>query len=195
MKRVGAVLLASGLGRRFGSNKLLTAVEGVSLYRRAMTALAGAGLDRLAVCSPYQEILEAGEALGFLPLYNPDGAEGISASIRLGVSRMEDMDGVLFSVCDQPFLTTESIIYLRKSFEESENAICALAWQGQRGNPVIFPADLFGELAALTGDTGGGAVVKGHPDRLVLVEAADPRELSDVDTPADLPPGAGISSG
>ena len=72
MKRIGAVLLASGLGRRFGSNKLLAAVEGVPLYRRAMTALAGAGLDRLAVCSPYPEVLEAGEELGFLPLYNPE---------------------------------------------------------------------------------------------------------------------------
>lgn len=186
MKRVGAVLLASGLGRRFGSNKLLTAVEGVPLYRRAMTTLAGAGLDRLAVCSPYPEVLEAGEALGFLPLYNPHGAEGISASIRLGVSRMGDMDGVLFSVCDQPFLTTNSIIRLKKAFEESENAICALSWNGQRGNPVLFPADLLDELAALTGDTGGGAVAKRHQDRLVLVEVVSPNELADVDRPEDL---------
>lgn len=187
MKRIGAVLLASGLGRRFGSNKLLTAVEGVPLYRRAMTALAGAGLDRLAVCSPYREVLEAGEALGFLPLYNPDGAQGISASIRLGLSRMEGMDGVLFAVCDQPFLTTKSIINLKNAFEESENAICALAWRGQRGNPVLFPNHLLGELAALRGDTGGSAVVKRHPGRLVLVEAAGPEELADVDRPADLP--------
>ena len=186
MKRVGAVLLASGLGRRFGSNKLLRLVEGVPLYRRAMTALAGAGLDRLAVCSPYQEVLEAGEELGFLPLYNPNGAEGISASIRLGVSRMWDMDGVLFSVCDQPFLTTKSIIRLKDTFEESKDAICALSWGGKRGNPVLFPADLLGELDALTGDTGGGAVVKRHPDRLVLVEAFSPKELSDVDKPEDL---------
>lgn len=192
MKRIGAVLLASGLGRRFGSNKLLTAVEGVPLYRRAMTALAGAGLDRLAVCSPYPEVLEAGEELGFLPLYNPDGAEGISASIRLGVSRMRDMDGVLFSVCDQPFLTTESIIKLVKFFQESEKAICALSWGGKRGNPVLFPADLLDELAALTGDTGGGAVVKRHPQRLVLVEALSPRELADVDTRDDLPGGPGF---
>ena len=71
MKRVGAVLLASGLGRRFGSNKLLRLVEGVPLYRRAMTTLAGAGLDRLAVCSPYQEVLEAGEELGFLQKGSP----------------------------------------------------------------------------------------------------------------------------
>ena len=186
MKRVGAILMASGLGRRFGSNKLLRSVEGVPLYRRAMTALTGAELDRLVVCSPYPEVLSAGEELGFLPLYNPDGAEGISASIRLGVSRMRDMDGVLFCVCDQPFLTTDSIIRLKNTFERSENAICALSWGGKRGNPVLFPNHLMDELAALTGDTGGGAVVKRHPDRLVLVEAFSPKELEDVDRPEDL---------
>ena len=97
------------------------------------------------------------------------------------------MDGVLFSVCDQPFLTTESIIKLKNTFTCSDNAICALAWRGNRGNPVLFPADLLDELAALTGDTGGGAVVKRHLDRLVLVEAFSPKELDDVDNPEDLP--------
>lgn len=186
--KIGAVLLASGLSRRFGSNKLFTAVEGVPLYRRAMTALAGAGFDRLAVCSPYREVLSAGEALGFLPLYNPDYAEGIAASVRLGVGQMAGLDGALFSVCDQPFLTTQSIHKLKNAFLESEHAICALSWGGSRGNPVLFPADLFGELAALTGDKGGGVVIRRHPSRLVLVEALSPRELADVDTPADLAP-------
>ena len=75
------------------------------------------------------------------------------------------MDGALFSVCDQPWLTTESIIRLKNAFLESKTALCALSWRGVRGNPVIFPRDLFGELAALTGDTGGGAVIRAHPDR------------------------------
>ena len=184
--KVGGVLLASGAGTRFGGNKLLVPVDGVPLYRRAMAALVGAGLDRLAVCSPYPEILAAGENSGFLPLRNENAAEGISASVKLGLSAMEDLDGVLFAVCDQPYLTTNSIIKMINSFQESKNAICALSWESQRGNPVIFPRDLFGELAALTGDTGGGAVLRRHPDRLRLVEAASPRELLDVDTPEDL---------
>ena len=96
--KVGGVLLASGQARRFGANKLLVPVEGVPLCRRAMAALAGAGLDRLAVCSPYPEILAAGENSGFLPLRNDHAAEGISASVRLGLSAMEDLDGVLFAV-------------------------------------------------------------------------------------------------
>lgn len=184
--KVGGVLLASGAGTRFGGNKLLVPVDGVPLYRRAMAVLAGAGLDRLAVCSACEEVLSAGAEYGFLPLYNPGAAEGVSASIRLGLEHMADMDGALFSVCDQPWLTTESIIKLKNAFLESKATLCALSWRGVRGNPVIFPRDLFGELAALTGDNGGGAVIRAHPDRLALVEASSPRELADVDTPADL---------
>lgn len=185
--KIGGVLLASGAGRRFGGNKLLVPVEGVPLYRRAMAALSPAGFDRLAVCSAYPEILADGEKSGFLPLHNAGASEGISASIRLGLSAMEGMDGVLFAVCDQPFLTTESIVKLIDAFEESKTAICALSWRGQRGNPVLFPADLFGELSALTRDTGGGAVIRRHPDRLRLVESFSPKELEDVDNPDDVP--------
>ena len=150
-----------------------------------MAALAPAEFDRAVVCSPYPQILAAGERFGFLPLYNGGAAEGISASIRLGLARMSDLDGVLFAVCDQPWLTTKSIIRLKKSFLESPDAIYALSWQGRRGNPVVFPADLFGELAALTGDTGGGAVIR-RPERLRLVEAFSPNELLDVDNPEAL---------
>ena len=64
---VGCVLMASGAGRRFGSNKLLSAVEGVPLHRRAMAALAPAGFGRLVVCSPYPEVLSAGAEYGFRP--------------------------------------------------------------------------------------------------------------------------------
>ena len=51
---------------------------------------------------------------------------------------------------------------------------------------MVFPADLFGELAALTGDTGGGAVIRRHPERLRLVKAFSPNELLDVDNPEAL---------
>lgn len=184
--QIGCVLLASGFGRRFGSNKLLSLAGGVPLYRRALERLIPLPLARVAVTSQYPQVLDYARALGFLPLENPGAEEGISAGIRLGLSAMEGLDGVLFTVCDQPWLTTNSIVSLLNCFSKSKNAICALAWQGRRGNPVVFPADLFAELAALTGDTGGGAVIRRHPDRLLLVEAASPKELDDVDTPADL---------
>ena len=186
--RLGAVLLASGAGRRFGGNKLLAPVEGTPLIQRALEAVPAALFCRAAVCSPYPEVLALAGERGFLPLYNHRAREGISTSIRLGLSALGDMDGVLFAVCDQPYLAANSVIRILDAFRKSPASICALAWAGVRGNPVLFPAELFPALSALTGDTGGGAVVKAHRDRLLLVEAGSPAELRDVDTPADLPP-------
>ena len=51
---------------------------------------------------------------------------------------------------------------------------------------MVFPRALYPELLALTGDTGGSAVLRRHPERLRLVEAASPGELEDVDRPEDL---------
>ena len=124
---VGCVLMASGAGRRFGSNKLLSAVEGVPLHRRAMAALAPAGFGRLVVCSPYPEVLSAGAEYGFRPLDNPGAGEGIAASIRLGVAAMDGMDGALFAVCDQPWLTTESVRRLLDARELEFHEIAAVS--------------------------------------------------------------------
>lgn len=99
---------------------------------------------------------------------------------------MEGMEGVLFAVSDQPWLTPESVARLLSAFRAHPGRICALAAEGRRGNPAVFPADCFPDLLALTGDAGGGQIIRRHPERLLLVEACHPRELSDVDRPEDL---------
>jgi molybdenum cofactor cytidylyltransferase len=53
---------------------------------------------------------------------------------------------------------------------------------GRRGNPALFPADLLPSLAALSGERGGRAILDAVPDRIVLVETADPAVVTDVDT-------------
>lgn len=184
--RVGAVLMASGFSRRFGTNKLLEPVDGIPMIQRAMAAVPARLFQRALVVSACTEILTLAQTEGYLPLPNPGAAEGQSASIRLGLSELLDMDGVLFSVCDQPWLRRESVERLLDRFSASPGCICALSWQGKRGNPVIFPAALFPELLVLTGDRGGGRVIQAHPERLRLVEAEDGRELRDVDTPESL---------
>ncbi len=180
---IGCVLLASGFSRRYGSNKLLSLRDGRPLYQHAFAALPAPRFTRAVVTSQYDEILAYGAAQGYTPLSNPDAAEGIAAGLRLGLTALQDLDGVLFAVCDQPNLTTESISNLIKSFQQSPARIHALSFQGRRGNPVLFPRPLYPELLALTGDTGGSAVLKRHPDLLTLVEAASPAELEDVDRP------------
>ena len=184
--RLGCVLLASGFARRFGENKLLRAVEGKTLVERTFGALPPEDFHRAVVTSRYPEILGMAMEYGYLALENREADEGIAAGVRLGLSALEDCDGALFAVCDQPWLTRESVGRLVAAFRAQPERIAALSWREERGNPAIFPADLFSELLELHGDRGGGAVLRRHPDRILLVEAGDGRELRDVDQPGDL---------
>ena len=57
-------------------------------------------------------------------------------------------------------------------------------YRGVQGNPVLFGNEVFSELAALTGDSGGKAVVQAHPDRVERVPFDLPMP-ADLDTPED----------
>ena len=179
--KISAVLLAAGLSRRYGSNKLLAEVDGLPLYRRAFAALPSSLFAQAAVVSCYDEILAAAGAAGYLPIRNPDPAAGQSGSLRLGLAALDAPDAVLFSVCDQPRLTRESVAGLIAAHRADPEYITVLSWRGRRGNPVIFPARWFSALMALTGDVGGGAVLRAHPEALRLWEGCSPAELDDMD--------------
>lgn len=182
---LGGLLLAAGLGRRFGGNKLLHQVEGVSLIQRTFAAVPANLFTRGVLVSSYPEILKQGIQAGYHSIENPFPEQGQSLSVVLGLSALEDLDGVLFAVCDQPWLTRDSVEGLIQAFIKSPDAIVALSHQGRRGNPVIFPRALFPALLSLEGDQGGRAVIQKNLHRLLLVEVAE-EELQDVDLVGDL---------
>lgn len=184
--KLGAVLMASGRARRFGENKLLHPVDSVPMIERAMNALPPELFAKAAVVSGCQPILRMAGERGYWAVENLAPEQGQSLTVRLGTSALEDMDGLLFAVCDQPWLRRESVGRLLTAFVCEPDKICALAWNGRKGNPVIFPQALFPELLAVTGDRGGGTVIKNHPQLLRLVDAGSPEELLDIDSPADL---------
>ena len=119
--------MASGFGARFGGNKLLQEVDGVPMIRKTFAALPAALFDRAVVVSSYPEILDLAKERKYQPLPNPQAAEGQSASIRLGLAELLDMDGVLFAVCDQPWLSRKSVKRLLDAFTLFPDKICTLS--------------------------------------------------------------------
>ena len=184
-RRIGCVVLASGYGRRYGANKLAVSLEGRSLIQRALEAIPAEQLDRAVVVTQYDEVAVYAKSFNFTVIRNEYPELGISQSLRLGLAALDDCDGVLFTVADQPLLRRESITALLELWSRQPEKIAAMSSGGRRGNPCLFPARLFPELMARDGDRGGSAVIRQHPEDLVLLEV-DALELADVDTPQAL---------
>ena len=184
--KLGCILMAAGAARRFGENKLLLPFEGMPLYQRALASIPAEEFEGVAVVSHYDEILSAAHARGFAAVYNPAPEDGVSRTIALGMDALPGMDALLFLVADQPLLRRESVSAELAFFRAHPEHIVALGHNARRGNPVIFPQAFFPALHALSGDTGGSAVIRSHPEALLLFEINDPLELADVDTAAAL---------
>jgi molybdenum cofactor cytidylyltransferase len=179
---VGCVILAAGLGRRFGGGKLEARFRGSPLYALAFRTVPLEKLSAAAVVSGSEEILAAAEAAGFLPVRNDRPEDGISRSIRLGLSALGGVDAALFLVADQPLLTRATVERVLSAGEAGPGRIVApVRSDGQPGNPCLFPAAFFPELLALEGDRGGKRVIAAHPEAFLAVPAPD-AELADADS-------------
>lgn len=178
---LGCVIMAAGNARRFGNNKLAAQFRGRSLILRALEAVPPEKFETVAVVTQYPEIMDLAKEFHFAALHNPHPEYGISHTIVLGLTELRSCGGVMFLVSDQPLLKRESVAALADLWRKDPTRIAALGHRGVRGNPCVFPSDLFPELLELTEDTGGNAVIRRHEDRLVLLET-DAAELFDVDT-------------
>ena len=183
MKKIGIILLAAGAGKRFGGNKLEAVVGEKPMYMYAMEliskqsklcpAVVVTGNSNIA-SEARRQYMDVAENL------NPDF--GISHSIHLGMKMMlekhPDMEAVMFMVCDQPWLTHDTLERMIKTFNQG---ILSLEYEGKRGNPVIFSRDYFQELMHLTGDIGGRQVICKYKEAVNYLKAFNQKELCDID--------------
>ena len=184
-EKIGCVIMASGMARRFGSNKLLHDFQGEPVMNRILRTMSAAPLAAQVVVTRHPEIRDLCDAqnipvvLHDMPLQSDTVALGVKALLEM----CPDMTGCMFAASDQPCLSTESVTELCESFQREPGQIWRMSWQGTVGNPVVFPQFTFHELLHLPPDKGGGAVIKKHPELVRTVEAKSEHELVDVDTP------------
>jgi molybdenum cofactor cytidylyltransferase len=84
-----------------------------------------------------------------------------------------------------PAVEPASIEALVRVYRAGEYTAVAAAYEGRRGNPVLFDRDCFDALRAVEGDVGGRRILL-EGDDSALVETGDPGVVRAVDTRADL---------
>ena len=213
---ISCIIMASGMSKRFGTNKLLAAFNNNTLFENAINISRFVSFGKTLAVTRHDELVQICEREHIhcikhnMPYRND--------MVRLGVSHILKetccqksccTQGILFLPSDQPLITKTSLqllcllfIYYNNSYfacnstDKSSNAnnnyfnnnskICRLAFNGTPGAPVIFPASYYDELMNLPQGKGGGFIAKKHPAQVVLVPAQDEYELYDIDTPDDL---------
>lgn len=179
--KIGAVLLCSGKSSRMGSeNKLIMEVGGIPMYKHAVKIADELPFFKRVTVTGYEEISPEGHEI----IYNTAPEKGLSLSVMLGTLACRECDGIIYFVCDQPGLKSETVRRMIEAFLRTNKIIVPYA-QGKRGNPCIFPKRYFDELAKLCGDKGGRRVIEKHMDDVEYV-SADEYELFDIDTAEDI---------
>ena len=193
---VGCVIMASGLARRFGSNKLLADFGGRPLLCRALDATNTPQLAARIVVTRSAEVEALCKAEGVPCLVH--GLPGRNDTVRLGLetllSELPGLAGCIFLPGDQPLLRKESLEAMVLDFsalDEKERAILRLGFRAEDGterlgSPVLFGSSYFGALCSLPEGKGGGVVIRQHPESVRAVYAARQEELEDADTAEEL---------
>ncbi|MBM3529881.1 MAG: 4-diphosphocytidyl-2C-methyl-D-erythritol kinase [Alphaproteobacteria bacterium] len=190
-RRIGAVILAAGRSTRMGGpNKLLAEIGGKPLVRiAAEAALASRARPVVVVTGHQREQVEAALAgLDVARVHNPHYANGLSTSLRAGLSALPaDVDGAVVCLGDMPQVSATLIDRLIAAFDLERGALVVVPMtDGTRGNPVVWSRRFFSELMALEGDVGARNLIARYPEAVAEVPLADQAVLIDVDTPEAL---------
>ena len=180
---IGCVIMASGLGKRFGGNKLMADFHGQPMISRILDATDGIFAQRVVVTRS-AEVAELCRNRRIRTVLHD--LPHRSDTVRLGLEAMDGIDRCMFATADQPLLRKKTIAALALSSVNDPNSIWRTAYKDVHGSPVIFPKWAFPELQNLPEGKGGGVVIKKYPERLRTVSVRDMYELKDVDSPEDL---------
>ena len=181
---IACIIMASGLGNRFGENKLLYKIQNKPLLQYILETTAKLPFIERIVVTRHQEVVNLCTSLNVKVFLHEEPYQ--SDTIRIALEKLGEHTGYMFCTGDQPFLKPASLEKLCAKFLEAPNFIHRTAFKNTPGNPVIFPIKFKNELLALPQDKGGAYLTKKYPEQVRYIPVQDSLELYDIDTKEDL---------
>jgi molybdenum cofactor cytidylyltransferase len=181
---IACTIMASGLGNRFGENKLLYKIQDKPLLQYILDTTAKFPFTERIVVTRHQEIVELCESQNIKTIFHEEPYQ--SDTVRIALENLAEFTGYLFCTGDQPFISESTLQKLCEAFLEAPNFIHRTIFENTPGNPVIFPAKFKGELLNLPQDCGGAYLAKKYPEQVRYIPVQDSLELYDIDTKEDL---------
>jgi EmrB/QacA subfamily drug resistance transporter len=174
---VTGVVLAAGAGSRFGMPKVLGGKG--DWLKSAVAALSDGGCGEVIVVVGAAVVDVAPPAQAVVA---KDWADGLSASLRAGVSAAESTSAEYLALMpvDTPDVGAE--VVHRVIVAARASGLARASYSGRPGHPVVVARRFWGELvSSAVGDSGGRAFLNGRTD-VVAVDCADLASGRDIDT-------------
>ncbi len=186
---IGIILLAAGSSSRMGQPKQLLLIDGEALLIKSAKAAILSRANKVVVVlgSNYQMHKQIIKDLPLEIIENTEWTKGMGNSLKKGLTFLMDqqtkLDGVIVSVCDQPFLSTININNLIDRYEQTRSLIIASHYGNIKGVPALFDTSLFEHVLQLNDQQGAKKIIEQHQSNIDTVEF--PKGIIDLDFPED----------
>lgn len=183
-----AIVLAAGLSRRMGAQKVLLPFGGKTVIAHIVDQLLASIVDKVYVVTGHQaeRIREGLSSRPVSIVNNPDYESGMLSSVRCGLRALpEQCKGVLVAIGDQPSITLKLVDRMIQSFIATGKRILVPCYDGKRGHPILFSQLYRQEILTHYDDVGLRGLLHAHPDEVFELIVSNSSVLSDMDYPQD----------
>ncbi len=182
---IEGIILAAGMSRRLGRPKQFLEIGGKPLLAHVIERALASRLDAVTVIVGH-EAEATRTAIAHYDVavkVNPDYAKGQSTSLIAGVNALRaGADATVVLLGDQPGIRVATVDALIARRRATRAPIVMTAYGDIRSHPVLFGAETFDELRAISGDKGARDVIRSYGDRVNAVADGRTSPPADVDT-------------
>ncbi len=184
---MNAILLAAGLSRRMGVQKLLLPFAGSTVIETVIKNMYEGGLSPIIAVFSREVADKVQERPEWLRIgINNTPERGQSSSLAIALDMLPDDEDFCIMLGDLPFVDQKEIKTLRECFSSipTDKTVFTPCRNGVFGHPMFYRAIWKNRFKTAQGDAGGRNILMDYKDEIITSEAPD-CHFRDIDTPDD----------